>query len=471
MDDEIFKEDIPGEKISASSSEKSLEQEGVDQVVLGEKKAGARYKSRASKRGKKEKKKSTSKKKISSEEISMAEESKEGSREEDLEPVSGQTEQPEFVEEQGGETYKEEEMSASPDEGSLEGEKEVKVEGDELKEEIILEEEADVAETIEGIFGESELGKEEEEALESSEEEISTEELLENISPLEEEPLEEPIELEEEDIGEIEPDEEKRLEEELMEQTGEEEIKSEEGKKLVQEKERPLFEEETLDLTSSSSSPPDFKTEDLESLMDPAEKEKEEIERFLEALKREREEKRKQAEKTTGLPPWTSDLKEREKEVEASFPEEEKAAPFVEEETVESPEGMSSQEEEQPLFPLTEEPSSTETIGLPETVTKTGFSFAEYEEKKSPKREFFRSILEISWLKALAFDFFFIAIFWLVAVVVTSVILKVNFISLVLATPWKMLALYLSFLGVYFLLFLIFIGETLGRQLFPSTEE
>jgi len=33
------------------------------------------------------------------------------------------------------------------------------------------------------------------------------------------------------------------------------------------------------------------------------------------------------------------------------------------------------------------------------------------------------------------------------------------------------LALYLSFLGVYFLLFLIFIGETLGRQLFPSTEE
>ena len=110
-------------------------------------------------------------------------------------------------------------------------------------------------------------------------------------------------------------------------------------------------------------------------------------------------------------------------------------------------------------------------MGLPETVTQTGFSFAEYEEKKSAWPDFFRSIPVFSWLKALAFDLFFIAFFWLAAVVVTSVILKVSLIKLVLATPWKMLALYLSFLGVYFLLFLIFIGETLGRQLFLSTEE
>ncbi|MCP2620004.1 hypothetical protein NLC35_02025 [Candidatus Aminicenantes bacterium AC-334-K16] len=418
VDDEIFKEDIPGEKISADTPESTLEPEAGDREA-SKKKEAARSRASASKKRKKEKKSSASRKKKATleeplEEVEVAGEDK---QEEGIELEESQLDQPEFSSEPAGEAF---------------------------------------------IFGEDESGKEEEP--ESIEEEISTEELLENITSLEEESIE--SEDKEEELVAL--DEEREVSEEIIDQDETEKIGSEEQEEVIQEREKPLFEEETLDTQSTPPTPIDFKTEDLEKLIDPAEKEKEEIERFLESLKKEREEKRRQAEKTTGLPPWATGLKEGEKGVEVSFPEEETTEPSIEEEV--EPQ-QADEAQEQPLFPLAEEPSTPETVGFPETVSQTGFSFVETKEKKFSWIEFPRKIPFLSWLKALAFDLFFIAFFWVVAVLVTSFILKVNFMKLVLLTPWKMLALYLIFLGVYFLLFLIFIGETLGRQLFPSAEE
>lgn len=348
------------------------------------------------------------------------------------------------------------------------------------------------------------------------EEEISTEELLEHLEPMEEEKLlpdEEKVkfqEEQEEQLEGVELEEESEKEEEVLLEEGkgerEEELEEDIEKKespeseaveeettetLPEEKSR-LFEEETLIFPPESTSPPGFKTEDLEKLVDPAEKEKEEIERFLEALKKEREEKRKKAEKTTGLPPWTSSLKEREPGKDLSV-EERTKIPFepspgedetevslespLEEEKVEDQEKIISKEtaaekfEEKALFPLEQEETTSETVGFPETVNQTDFSFPSYEERKPSGISFPRTGPFLSWLKALAFDLLFIAFFWVVAILVTASILKVNIISLVTATPWKMVALYLIFLGVYFFLFFTFIGETLGRQLFPADEE
>ncbi|MFW6160772.1 MAG: hypothetical protein ACOC57_06490, partial [Acidobacteriota bacterium] len=232
----------------------------------------------------------------------------------------------------------------------------------------------------------------------------------------------------------------------------------------------------------------DFKTEDLERLVDPAEKEKEEIEQFLESLKKEREEKRKKTKTEEGLPPWASSLKEEDTK-EAEVPEEyppdeispESAAPEeihgeMEDEfpgeTGEEEEEPETQEEEELIQPTPDERLSLETtMGFPETVDQKPLPFDALEEEKEPAlAKITRAFKFAPWVKALLFDIFFIGIFWAVSILLAGRLLGVSFRAVVSRSSLAVAVYFLILLAVYFFLFFVFLGKTLGNQLFPREE-
>jgi len=509
VDDEIFKEDT-SKKNSLKEEKKDLLEPATETNKLSSTPKKASSRSKSAKKGKR----TRSKKRLKGvdSETSAQKISREGQERKEAQDLP-----------------REERKLKKSREGAGE---EKELPGEERKEKVSS---PDETEELKEKVGPEMLTEEKGEEGQEEQEDISTEELLEHLEPIgtenviedkETSDLEEKeyreemevsevvelLELEEEPLhGEGGRDKEK-LEREMQEKELEEEVKEGVEEKEQEEKvsgetkgekvtetegaeakdeeaqERSLFGDETLIFPPEAAEAPDFKTEDLEKLVDPAEKEKEEIERFLESLKKEREEKRHLAEKTTGIPPWVTSLKEKQSEEEKKLDEEEiNQPPELEEEEAVKLEKQSKDLEkmtfeetkevtktgggdEKTLFPL-EEKSTTETVGFPETVTQTGFSFSSYEEKIPSGLKISRINSFLSWIKALAFDLLFIAFFWVVAILVTSSILKVNSIRLVSSSPWKMVALYLIFLVVYLFLFITFIGETLGRQLFPTEEE
>ncbi len=249
-----------------------------------------------------------------------------------------------------------------------------------------------------------------------------------------------------------------------------------------------------------------FKTEDLETIVDPEEKEKEEIEKFLKSLKEEREEWEGEIPPTDEFPPWAEKIKgDRPGEkaaVEEERDEEEKRGSLIEQEDEERPAEETFQPEheagdkeaaevleEEKLgeevleegIELKEEPTKEESaeeevsmpdtgMGLPEGLEQESLPFEtkpaevyEEEEKRSPSR------LSI-WLKSRAFDVLFIAAIWILTLHIASRMLSTNLFRLISVSALNVFALYLVLLAVYLFLFFFFLGQTLGDHLFAQEE-
>lgn len=263
-----------------------------------------------------------------------------------------------------------------------------------------------------------------------------------------------------------------------------------------------------------------IKTEDLEKIIDPEEKEKAEIEKFLRSLREDRSKWGGEIPPTDELPPWAEEIKERQTEetsgkgadVESQdFVEPEEEQPAIEEKMEESPlrekepqpqeveqekdlqeEDLPDQEElhpdelspeektpdvEIPLeeiegkTPLEKEISVPDTrMGLPEGVEQEKLPFDEKpgglfkEEERKP------FIKVPNWVKSRAFDVLFIAAMWIVTIHIASRMMATNLFRLISVAILPVFAFYLVLLGVYLFLFFLFLGQTLGDHLFPHEE-
>ena len=69
-------------------------------------------------------------------------------------------------------------------------------------------------------------------------------------------------------------------------------------------------------------------------------------------------------------------------------------------------------------------------------------------------------------LKSRTFDFLFMAVFWLIALWVASLLIGVTLFSLITLSTLPVVVFYLILLLVYFVFFMLFLGETLGDIIF-----
>jgi hypothetical protein len=331
------------------------------------------------------------------------------------------------------------------------------------------------------------------------------------VSKKEEEKITEPeAETESEADIEAKPDEEEIAEEEkeelpvYMQEDISEEPPSEE---LVEQKEdlsqkvKEEAEEEAEEVATQDESA-DFRTEDLEGMVDPAEKEKEEIEKFLNSLKEERERTKKYYEETGELPPWAQSMREG-KATEAHFEEEEEygdepiepekeskledreeAAAFeesFEEERVEEPAESQESEEPEKGIPFEEEVTEEEEavraadtgMGLPEGVDQQNLPFSKgmfgSTSAREKKRRLKKPDVSFSpWIKSRIFDVLIIAGIWLVGLWLASRVIGVGFFQLLTSSAVQALLFFVVLLVIYFFLFLFFLGETLGDHLFSE---
>jgi len=301
------------------------------------------------------------------------------------------------------------------------------------------------------------------------EEEIPGEEIIdEDVTEEETEPTEE---IESSESGTSSGRRKKKKKEKAEEGITEEEITgdieelSELDERAKQEEEEIPEEQEKEEFGSVEEEEPKFRTEDLEKIGDPEEKEKAEIEKFLRSLKEGREEWEGEIPPTDEFPPWAEKIKEEEKKDDLVEQEKEYSTGenlLVEEE---EPEEMIQEEI------LEEEVSMPDTgMGLPEGLEQESLPFEakpaevyEEVEKKPPSR------LSM-WLKSRAFDVLFIAAIWIVTLHIASRMMSTNLFRLISVSALPVFALYLVLLAVYLFLFFFFLGQTLGDHLFSQEE-
>ncbi len=378
------------------------------------------------------------------------------------------------------------------------------------------------------------------------EEEIPGEEIVEEEDEVEEKGEEEAEEAEEE--GGYSPEEEIDEQQDVIEEESEEGIEHEvvadeklkkakmgeidrSGKKEVLEE--PEIEEEQQEEEESTVGdfglPPgegrdeyfveedkeaSIKTEDLEKIIDPEEKEKAEIEKFLKSLREDRGKWGGEIPPTDELPPWAEEIKEKKPEETLGEGEERRSQDIIEPEeehpAVEEPMGESPPLEEEPL-PLEEEQEEdmpdeeelhpdeitseekTPEVELPledikgdvpqdedTSLPDTSMGFPEgVEQEKLPfddkPAEMFverrpSSIRFPNWVKSRAFDVLFIVAIWIVAVHIASRMMATNLFRLISVAVLPIFTFYIVLLAAYLFLFFLFLGQTLGDHLFPHEE-
>ena len=230
----------------------------------------------------------------------------------------------------------------------------------------------------------------------------------------------------------------------------------------------------------------DFKTEDLESIVDPAEKEKEEIERFLDSLKEEREKAKRIYDETGELPPWAASMKESASPG-ISFEEDEERFedPSAAESTMphmaELREGEKVSHEARSYLeeatPVVEKFMTTKDtgMGLPEKVEQQDLPFGQRQQREElhEEPEFRDRKPEMKfrpWMKSRVFDVLLIAGLWLITVWLASLVAGVSFLRLISASTLPVLIFLAILFFIYFFLFFFFLGETLGDHLFSQEE-
>ena len=325
----------------------------------------------------------------------------------------------------------------------------------------------------------------EEEKAPESEEELKVEEEKEEID-LRSIRLRRPPDTEEKEKEEID-----RFVESVKAERGKEAQPSEEEIPPSDERERE--EREEMDLRSVRM----MRTPDTEK------REKVEIEKFVESIKKERERVRESftpeeeilppkemgevtSEIKEKIPPWAEKIKkeppqelgdkeeerkvEKPVESEEDFQEKEKKTP-VDEPLPEEDKLLSLTDES---FPAVDKPPRSEDelllsekeIGFPEEVDqKVPFAREIREKRKRAVKR--RRSRYYTWLKARAFDFFFIAAFSLICLGLASRLMEVSLFRLISASGPPILVFYFVLLLFYFGFFILFLGETPGDRLFP----
>ncbi len=253
------------------------------------------------------------------------------------------------------------------------------------------------------------------------------------------------------------------------------------------------IEDEAEEEGSARDGSADFRTADLEGMVDPAEKEKEEIEKFLDSLKEEREKTKKYYEETGELPPWAKSMREGTAsevplEEEEEFGEEPIApeeggeiggAAVYEESFEEEPEeSLETGESIEPDkgIPIGEEDAyrAADTgMGLPEGVDQQNLPFSqglfESTSGKEKKRRFKKPDVPFSpWIRSRIFDLIIVVGAWLVALWLASRVAGIGFFRLLTTSTKQTLLFLVILLVIYFFLFLFFLGETLGDHLFSE---
>ena len=221
-----------------------------------------------------------------------------------------------------------------------------------------------------------------------------------------------------------------------------------------------------------------FRTEDLENMVDPAEKEKEEIERFLDSLKKERQMRREATEEVAeDLPPWAENMKpsssEGEEEGEIELDESELESLGGQEQEIEIPD-----EEEVPAKDeyfegeTADEPVLVDTaadVSIGEEKIAQPSLFEEDEEGTlfggfSKKRR--RSSGLSLKLMPRIFDILFVSVLWILSIWGVSYIIKISIFDILNGSIFPLLGFFGILLLIYFFLFYFFLGETLGDYIF-----
>lgn len=290
-------------------------------------------------------------------------------------------------------------------------------------------------------------------------------------------PIEEERE-EEREESELPPEQAEQIEsveEPLAE--GEADEEEEKREEPLKEKSKTESEEEFSEKKERAQKEFTFKTEELEKIVDPAEKEKQEIDRFLASIKKERVEK---ADLEEEIPPDSSEIKEKIPETGDELPpwaekikeSSSEEVPFLEEE--EEREAPLDAEEHLPAE--AEEPYEEKTppidsgIGIPEGVNQKSLPFDEKRREETGEIEVRPPSRFSIWLKSRVFDLIFIGALWLVTLWLASRVMEVPLFKLISASVLSVVIFYLVLLIFYFFLFLYFLGETLGAHLFSQKE-
>ena len=222
-----------------------------------------------------------------------------------------------------------------------------------------------------------------------------------------------------------------------------------------------------------------FRTEDLENMVDPAEKEKEEIERFLDSLKKERQMRREATEEEAeDLPPWAENIKtsssEGEEEGEIELDESELESIGGEEQEFEIPDEEDEVPAKDEYFETEEEDGSilqdtASDITIEEEKVTQPNLFEPDEEGTlfgdfSKKRER-RTGMSFKLMPRI-FDILFISVLWIFSIWGVSYIIKIPVFDVVNGSLLPLLGLFGILLLIYFFLFYFFLGETLGDYIF-----
>ena len=349
-------------------------------------------------------------------------------------------------------------------------------------------------------------GAEEEEDASS---EVEEEKMKEPVELTEGEELKTGDDLEEEKIEEEE--EEVKIVEEPENEKKDEEIGEIKDEGKAEENELEQEEAEVREEISAGKEELTFKTEELDRMGPTVEQAKEEIDRYLESLKEKsqaKEEKRTAEPKEKipsltgvlekevldtgdGLPPWANKIKE--------------PSPPSEILEIEENQRERTTEDEKKLFDTdtdrawSRERTTDSGIGIPERVTRSltqeSLPFEqgvpmktdteEEDDRELEESEDFEpepedeeeaggappAALDLSSkLKARVFDVLFVTAIWLISIWLASRSMMVNPFRLVFASAVPVLIFYGILLVAYFLLFLFFLGETLGDRLFLTRD-
>ncbi len=254
------------------------------------------------------------------------------------------------------------------------------------------------------------------------------------------------------------------------------------------EEEGPENEGSQLREPSEATQAMGFRTQDVEKLVDPAEKEKEEIEKFLDSLKKERQQfKNKVFEVEGDAPSWAGaqDDAFEDRTIEPGVssievPEQEESQEQLEEaavqEEIEQPlENIETSVAEEPSATPDDEFSSASIEGrLPEEEQES-LAF-EIEAEKGPeirrkrRRRKRKYLSPLDRIKAVIFDVLFIAVLWLASLWGASRVLEVSIVQLITFSTFASVGFYFILLVLYFFFFFFFLGETLGNYIFSSSD-
>jgi hypothetical protein len=221
-----------------------------------------------------------------------------------------------------------------------------------------------------------------------------------------------------------------------------------------------------------------FKTKDLDKLRGTAEEDTKARGGFLFSLEDKRAEEEGPVPETKEvLPPWASQIRET-------------PSPAAGGDETGTPAEKSG--------PPGRDWTADSGVGMPERVTQTTLPLAgalaqereadtqDQEEEREEKREEateeerveetadetrarFRLGLSLK-LKAKLVDVVFITALWLISLWFTAWVIGASFFKIIFAAPLPVFVFYLILLGLYFFLFLYFLGETLGDHYFSGEE-